>query len=104
MQKIEFELAQNIAVRLGVATAHCAIGTTMINGRVESITDKAVSIRLDNNDVVWFPKSALVSRRIDNTMTNCGNVMFCQTAKWFKATGANLYKINRASHSGFIAV
>lgn len=101
---IEIKEMQLIAVRLSVATAHCAIGVTMISGRVMTVTEKAVAIKLDTTEeTVWFPKKALVSRREETGLSGCGTVVFCQLAHWFKADASTAYKIKKGFHSGMIA-
>ena len=99
---IDFQDMQQIAVRLSYATAHCAVGVTMINGRVDRITDKAVAVRLDTGKTVYFPKKALVNRRLHD-LPNVGTVMFCSLAKWFTPDPVAKNIIAQAAHSGMIA-
>ena len=74
-----------IYIRTGIATAHCAIGTTGICGTVDRETDKAVCVAAHTYKgkrvTAWFPKKALKHEHTTND-TN-----FYSLAKWFKANG-----------------
>lgn len=99
---IEIVETQYIAIRLSFATAHCAIGVTMINGRIDRVTEKAVIIKLDTNATVCFPKKALV-KRYEKCLPGMGTTVFAQLAHWFKPDAQTAAKMNKATHSGMIA-
>lgn len=99
---IEIKEMQNVAIRLSYATAHCAVGVSMVNGRAVDVREKAVCLQLDTGDKVWFPAKALVNRR-EHDLPGQGVVVFCELAKWLKLEPAACYKVGKAMHSGMIA-
>jgi hypothetical protein len=101
-EAIEIKEMQYIAIRLSFATAHCAIGVTMINGRVDRVTEKAVIVKLDTNTTVCFPKKALV-KRYEKCVPGMGTTVFSQLAHWFKPDAYAANAIKKATHSGMIA-
>lgn len=75
----------SIYIRTGIATAHCAIGTTGITGTVDRETDKAICIAAYTHKgkrvTAWFPKKAL---KHEHNTDGCD---FYSVAKWFTPTG-----------------
>lgn len=53
------QLGSMISILIGGAVAYNAVATRMIHGTVQSTTDKAVQLKLDNGQFLWLPKSAL---------------------------------------------
>jgi len=67
-----------IAVRLTVATGHCAIGMQSIYGRVSRTTEKAVEVTtFEDGRRVWLPRKALVSG------AERGGFKLFAVARWF---------------------
>lgn len=72
-------IGDHVAVRLTVATGHCAIGTQSIYGHVSRETDKAVEITtFVGQRRVWLPRRALVRGE-----ERGGGKLFA-IAKWFR--------------------
>ncbi|QWY83635.1 hypothetical protein [Rhizobium phage RHph_X2_26] len=102
MQKIE--AGKEIVVRLGYATAHCAIGVTLINGRISNVSEKAVEIATytakDKRVTFWLPLAAL--KQYENKHDVTGAVWF-ELRKWFRPSGWTKTAMEISCHSGFIA-
>lgn len=55
---------QQTSILLGSATAHCAVGVTMVHAVVDDVREKAVCLRAVKEDGnlgsrCWFPRKAL---------------------------------------------
>jgi len=91
----------SIYIRTGLATAHCAIGTTGIVGRVDRETAKAICIESHTRNgkavTAWFPKKALKHEHAT------GGTDFYSLAKWFTATGWTRTFIELTADSSSIA-
>lgn len=102
MQTIE--TGKEIVIRLGYATAHCAIGVTLVNGRISSVSEKAVEIATytaaDKRVSFWLPLKAL--KQYENKHDVTGAV-WCELAKWFKASGWTKTALEISCHSGMIS-
>lgn len=89
----DLQEADSISVLVGVATAHCAIATTMVSGRVGCVTEKAVRVD-DHGASCWFPKKALIKGAVVEVT---GHRRF-DLAKWFHPDVAGARAISRMSH------
>jgi len=81
MKKITICFGDAINIQLGVATAHCAIGITAIQGTVTDVSAKGVQItaytRNDKPMTTWLPLRALIKR------SRQGGTIYTQLSPWF---------------------
>lgn len=66
------ESGQSISIAIGGAVTYNSVASRMVHGRIESTTDKAVRVRFDNGQSLWFPRSALTVKS-----------SYFNLAKWF---------------------
>ncbi len=86
----------SIAVLVDFATAHCALATSMVIGRADRITEKAIRIA-DGDKWVWLPKRALVKGRTE------AHGKHFQLARWFRPDGQTARNIDRMTRHSVIA-
>lgn len=94
-KKIPFRAAeltegQDLGVTVGMATAHCTIGLSMVHGRVGRATPKAVRIDNDKGQV-WLPRRALVA---GFTTPEMASPVF-DLARWFHPDARQARTIQR---------
>lgn len=103
MQKIE--AGKEIVIRLGYATAHCAIGVTLVNGRIGTVSEKAVEVVTytpanDKRVSFWLPLKALKQYESKHDVTGA---VWCELQKWFKPSGWTKTALEISCHSGMIS-
>lgn len=78
----ELQEGQRIYFLAGVATAHCALATSMVFGTVDCTTEKAIRIA-GNGTRTWLPRKALTKGR------KCPRTGLRQfdLARWFRPDG-----------------
>lgn len=91
-------IGRQVSVFLGGAVAHSAVAVSMLHAVCDQETEKAVRLRTDAGDHIWFPKKALVRQESKYADAN-----LYALARWFRLDARQEKIIDRSLSVGGVS-